>query len=144
MLVGYHHVTVIGKQGDHILPCTDIPIQHIRYCLVDNRIGLNHILHRETAYSDINLVALVARTLAVIKEAHIVLKHIGVYRIHGVLGLIAKEIVALLATRECDETVIKPRITKEKQIFGSLGRCRRAVIKHLHKATVGSHIGSAR
>ena len=83
------------------------------------------------------------RALTVVKETHIILEHIRIYSIHGVIGLVAEKIVALLATRECDETVVEPRITEEKQVFGSIGRRSRTVIEHLHKATVGCHIGSS-
>ena len=66
------------------------------------------------------------------------------YGIDRVQRLVAQKIVVLRRRRDSNEPVVIPAITEQQKIFGSFGRGRSTVIKHLHKPAVCRNIGSSR
>ena len=89
MLVGHTVVTVVTKEQNPVLPSAGSPVPHICHGLVDHRIGIGNGTCRDASDTQIHLVTQMVAALAVVKESHIILKHIGLDCIDRIERLIA-------------------------------------------------------
>ena len=144
MLVGHFVIAIIGKKGNHVLPCTSRFVVHVGYNLCNHPVSLAHTLHRQASYADIHLVAIVIRALSVIEITHVILKHIRLNGIDRVRRLIAEQVILLRAPGESNKTVIVPGIAHKQQIFRGIVGCCGTVVQHFHQTAVCRNIGSTR
>ena len=138
-------VAVIAQHQDGVLPGTGRHVLHIGNGLVNSLAGLLCRHYGEAPHAHIGFVAEQVASLAVVKQAVVVLHHKragSAERLHRLKA--GQVVVGRGATPVVAEHTVVPRpVAEEQQVAGHLALVRSTVVEHLQEAPYGRGIARA-